>query len=153
MNLYKLMASALTAIILLAGCSNSSTASSAEHVTHKCTASFSGMDVTLDFKAPSDKDNVTEMFMTLKLPASFFGMTDLSAVTQDAMDNLKPSLAEQMEIPADNITMEIGKDAIDVTMKFDKDQMKKALHLEDSTDLHMETLLKELKKNDFAKCD
>ena len=49
--------------------------------------------------------------------------------------------------------MEIGKDAIDVTMKFDKDQMKKALHLEDSTDLHMETLLKELKKNDFAKCD
>ena len=154
MKFYKLMASALAAGMLMAGCSGSGSGSSAKQsVTHKCSAEFSGMNVTLDFTAPSEKDAVTDMVMTLKLPSSFFGMSDLSAVTQDMMDALKPSLAEQMGIAAENITMTTGNDAIEVALKFDKDQMAKALQIEENANLTMENLIKELQKDDFAKCD
>ncbi|MCF0260972.1 MAG: hypothetical protein HUJ54_14015 [Erysipelotrichaceae bacterium] len=153
MKFYKLLAAGLTAGMLLAGCSNGGQTASSQSVSHKCTASFSGMDVTLNFTAPSEKDAVTEMVMSLNLPASFFQMSDLSAVTQEMMDALKPSLAEQLGIPAENITVKSGKEAIEVSIKFDKDQMVKALQLKDSANLEMASLLKELQTDDFAKCD
>ncbi|MCF0246538.1 MAG: hypothetical protein HUJ55_06910 [Ileibacterium sp.] len=153
MKFVKALASAAIAASVFAGCSSAKKTETSNPVTHTCTTTMSGMEVTLKLHAPSETDDVTSMDMIINMPAEFFGMSDLSTITEDMVDALKPTLAEGLGLPEEKIVATVNDEKVEVSIKLEGDNIKQTLSLQENANLAMDSLLKELKADDFAKCD
>ena len=56
-------------------------------------------------------------------------------------------------LPEEKIVATVNDEKVEVSIKLEGDNIKQTLSLQENANLAMDALLKELKADDFAKCD
>lgn len=151
----------LILIPALAGCSSPGSAQNGpeeteeevQPVVYACSADLGGMEAEITVSAPAEDETVETMIMELTLPASYFGMDDLSELDDSLLDDIISSLAQSLGVSENDITAELTDETLKVDVSLNQKSMKTALNLDDGNDsMILQDLIRSLESEGGAEC-